>query len=143
MDEAEAKAIRNEDSVRQEQDEVKAQKKLGNVSYRIAREIDTLTGDKSTGIMWLCDCKGTDSDIFYIDSSDVAKALDERLKWYEVLGRYNVPIKVRFEIHFKRHRSNNKKYINITEQDRGWSIKVNRGNGRISTSRVTKGAGNV
>jgi hypothetical protein len=138
MDEADAKAIRNEDSTRQEQNEVKRQRDMGNVSYRIAREIDTLTGDVSTGTLWLCDNKGTDADVFYIDSSDVNKALDERLKWYDVLGRYNVPIKVRFEIHFKRHRSNNLKYINVTEQDRGWSIKVTRGNGRISTSRVTR-----
>lgn len=139
MSEAEAKAIRNEDSVRQEQAEVKAQKDKGNVAYRIAREIDTLCGDVSTGIFWLCDCKGTDSDVFYLDSSDINKALDERQKWNDVLGRYGVPIKVRFEIHFKRHRSNNKKYIIITEQDRGYSLKVARGNGRITTSRVGKG----
>uniref|UniRef100_A0A6M3JN66 Uncharacterized protein n=1 Tax=viral metagenome TaxID=1070528 RepID=A0A6M3JN66_9ZZZZ len=139
MSEAEAKAIRNEDSVRQEQAEVKAQKDCGNVAYRIAREIDTICGDKSTGILWLCDCKGTDSDVFYLDSSDIAKALDERQKWNDVLGRYGVPIKVRFEIHFKRHRSHNKKYVNITEQDRGYSLKVARGNGRISTSTVGKG----
>jgi hypothetical protein len=140
MFEADEKAQRNLDSIRQEQDEVKAQKDKGNVSYRIAREIDTFTGDTKDGIIWICDCKGTDSDVFYFDSSDIDKALDERQKWFAVLGRYGVPIKVRFEIHFKRHRSNNKKYIVITEQDRGWSIKVARGNGRITTSRVKRGA---
>jgi len=139
MTDAEAKAMRNADSVRHEQQEVKAQRDKGNMSYRVAREVDTLTGDKHNGIFYVCDCKGTDNDIFYLEAYDVDKILDERLGWLEVFGRYGVPVVSRFHIHFKRHRSRNKKYIIVTEDDRGCSIKVTRGQ-RISTQRV--GAGN-
>ena len=141
LDEAELKALRNVESARQEQDEVRAQRDKGNLSYRIAREIDTLTVDRKDGTIWLCDCKHTENgdDVFYVDSSDIDKGLDERAKWYDAIGRFGIPIRFRVDIFFKRHRSNNRKYIVITEQDRGWSIKVTRGKGRISTVRVKRG----
>jgi len=142
MDEAELKAERNEEATRQEQAEVKNQKDKGNVAYRIAREIDTLVVDKRDGIIWLCDCKHTENgeDVFYIDSSDVAKGLDEVLKWRDALHQL-VPVRFRVDMFFKRHRSNNHKYIPITEFDRGYSIKVTRHATKITTSRVTKGDG--
>jgi len=145
MNEAEEKAERNVESVRQEQNEVKAQKDRGNIAYRIAREIDTLVVDMRDGIIWLCDCKHTENgeDIFYIDSKDVAKGLDEVLKWRDGLGRYGVPVRFRVDMFFRRHRSHNHKYILITEFDRGYSIKVTRNKGRITTVRVTRGDGNV
>lgn len=144
MNEAELKAQRNEEATRQEQDEVRSQKDKGNVAYRIAREIDTLTVDIKDGVIWLCDCKHTENgeDFFYITSQDVAKGLDEVLKWRDGLGRYGVPVRFRVDMFFKRHRSNNHKYIPITEFDRGYSIKVTRHATKITTARVTKGDGN-
>jgi hypothetical protein len=136
MTEAEEKAQRNEDSTRQEQEEVKRQRDKKNVSYRIAREIDTLTVERGTGIIWLCDCKSTDGDMFYIENYDVQKGLDEVLKWREALGRPDVPVRFRVEIFFKGHRSNNKRYIPITEMDRGYTLKVTRGKGRITVTPV-------
>jgi len=143
MNEAEFKALRNEEATRQEQDEVRSQKDKGNVAYRIAREIDTLTIDKRDGTIWLCDCKGTENgeDVFYIDSKDIAKGLDEVLKWREALSKYGVPVRFRVDMFFKRHRSNNHKYIPITEFDRGFSIKVVRGKNKITTTKVMKGGG--
>lgn len=143
MNEAEDRAERNEEATRQEQSEVKAQKDKGNIAYRIAREIDTLVVDNRDGIIWLCDCKHTENgdDVFYIDSKDVAKGLDEVLKWRDALGRWGVPVRFRVDMFFKRHRSNNHKYIPITEFDRGYSIKVTRGKKRITTQRVKKGDG--
>ena len=142
MNEAEFKAERNEEATRQEQDEVRSQKDKGNVAYRIAREIDTLTVDKRDGIIWLCDCKQTENgeDVFYIDSKDVAKGLDEVLKWRDALHQL-APVRFRVDIFFRRHRSNNHKYIPITEFDRGYSLKVVRGKGRITTTKVTRGEG--
>ncbi len=136
MNEAEDKALRNEEATRQEQDEVRSQKDKGNVGYRIAREIDTLTVDNGT--IWLCDCKHTENgeDVFYIDSKDVAKGLDEVLKWRKALGRDDVPIRFRIDMFFRRHRSNNHKYIPVSEFDRGYSIKVTRLAKKITTARV-------
>jgi len=141
MDEAELKAERNEEATRQEQAEVRAQKDKGNVAYRIAREVDTLVVDKRDGIIWLCDCKHTENgeDVFYIDSSDVAKGLDEVLKWRDALHQL-VPVRFRVDMFFKRHRSNNHKYIPITEFDRGYSIKVTRHAKKITTAKVGDGS---
>ena len=135
------KALRNEEATRQEQAEVKAQKDKGNVAYRIAREIDTLCFDKHTGIVWVTDCKSTENgeDVFYVDSKDVAKGLDEVLAIRETLGRYGVPVKFRVDMFFKRHRSNNHKYIPVTEFDRHYTIKVTRGKKKITTARVGNG----
>ena len=143
MNEAEEKALRNEEATRQEQDEVRAQKDKGNVAYRIAREIDTLSVDKRDGTIWLCDCKHTENgeDVFYIDSKDVAKGLDEVLKWRDALHQL-VPVRFRVDMFFRRHRSNNHKYIPITEFDRGYSIKVTRHANKITTAKVAKGEGN-
>ena len=143
MNEAEDKALRNEEATRQEQNEVRAQKDKGNVAYRIAREIDTLAVDTKDGTIWLCDCKHTENgeDVFYIDYKDVAKGLDEVLKWRDALGRYGVPVRFRVDMFFKRHRSNNHKYVPITEFDRGYTIKVTRGAKKITTVRVKKGDG--
>ena len=138
MNEAEAKAERNVESVRQEQSEVRAQKDKGNVAYRIAREIDTLCFDKHTGIVWVTDCKSTENgeDVFYVDYKDVAKGLDEVLAIRETLGRYKAPVRFRIDMFFRRHRSNNHKYIPITEFDRGYTIKVTRHAKKITTARV-------
>jgi len=141
MNEAEKKAERVAESTRQEQDEVKAQRDAGNLAWRIAREIDTLCFDKS-GIIYITDCKFSDDDVFYITSQDVAKGLDTVLAIQECVGRYGVPVRFRVDMHFRRHRSRNRKYITITELDRGYSIKVTRAK-RISTQRVGKGDGNV
>lgn len=141
MSQADDKALRNEEATRQEQDDVRRQKDKGNVAYRIAREIDTLTVDALTGTIWLTDCKCTANgeDMFYIEKGDVDKGLDEVLKWRAALGRLDFPIRFRVDMFFRRHRSNNHKYINITEQDRGHTIKVTRGKGRITTTRVARG----
>jgi len=141
MTEAEKKAERVAASARQEQDEVKAQRDAGNLAWRIAREIDTLCFDDS-GVIYVTDCKFSDSDVFYIDSKDIAKGLDVVLDILRCVGRYGVPVRFRIDMHFRRHRSRNRKYILITELDRGYSIKVTRGK-RISTQRVGKGDGNV
>lgn len=138
MNEAELKAERNKEAICQEQNEVKAQRDKGNVAYRISREIDTICFDKPTGILWVTDCKATKNgeDVFYVDSSDVNKGLDVVLGIQETLGRYGVPVQFRIDMFFRRHRSNNHKYILITECDRGHTIKIIRGKKRITTSRV-------
>ena len=135
--ESEAKARRVADATRQEQNEVKDQKAKGNVSYRIAREIDTLTLDVKNGKLWLCDDKCTDGeDTFYIAKSDIIKGLDEAKKWQKGVERYGLPVGFRVLIFFQRHRSNNHKYIPITEDDRGYTIKVTRTEKGIKTRRV-------
>jgi len=133
MTEAEAKIERNEAATRQEQCEVRAQKAKGNVAYRIAREIDTFTGDVKEGKLWVCDCKHTENgeDTFYIESGDINKGLDEVEKWLDVVGRYGVPVGFRVEVYFRRHRSKNKKYIYVDERHRNHTIKIKRGK-RIS-----------
>lgn len=145
MNEAEQKAERNVESVRQEQAEVAAQRKKHNLAWRIAREIDTICFDKHTGILWVTDCKSTENgeDVFYVDYKDINKGLDVVLAIQETLGRYNVPVRFRVDMFFKRHRSNNHKYIPITEFDRGYSIKITRHATKITTARVTKGNGDV
>jgi len=136
MTEAKAKAERVDNSIRQEQDEVAEQRRRGNLAWRIAREIDTLSFDKD-GIIFITDCKFSDNDIFYIDSNDIAKGLDTAISIQNCVDRYGVPVQFRVDMHFRRHRSRNRKYIVITEADRGYSIKVTRAK-RISTQRVSK-----
>ncbi len=137
MTEAEAKAERVDNSIRQEQDEVAGQRRIGNISWRIAREIDTITFDKD-GAVYVTDCKFSDNDIFYIESGDINKGLDIVIAVQKCLGRYQVPVRFRIDMHFRRHRSKNRKYIAITELDRGYSVKVTRGQ-RICTQRVRRG----
>jgi hypothetical protein len=49
-------------------------------------------------------------------------------------------VSFRIDMHFPRHKSRNRKYIYITEQDRHWSIKVTRAQ-RITTQRVRRSNG--
>ena len=122
---------------RQEEEEVRQLRKAGYVAYRVDREIDTYAS--KDGKIWLCDNKYTDNDLFYIDYSDVAKGLDAVLAHAKSLN-FAVPIYFRVWMHFARHRSKNKKYISIREDDRGFTIKVERtSTGRFVTSRVRRG----
>jgi hypothetical protein len=146
MSEAEDKAERNIEAVRQEQEEVRRLKDAGHVAYRIAREIDTLAVDGRDGCIYLCDCKHTENgeNVFYIEESDIAKGLDERQKWLKCFRHLKEPPKIifRVEVFFRRHRSHNRRYVYLDENDRGWSIRVTRGEQRFSLLRVKRGNGN-
>jgi Holliday junction resolvase len=136
MTEAELKADRCRRADRQEEDEVKALRDKGYVAYRIDREIDTVA--IKDGEIWLCDCKFSDNGEFYISKEDIAKGLDTVLEWAKSTVN-KIPIRFRIDMHFPRHKTHNRKYILVTEYDRGYSIKVARNsNGRFTTTRIKR-----
>ena len=135
---AEDKAERNIRADRQEQEEVAEQRGKGNLAWRLDKEVDTIVFTH-TGTVWLTDCKYSDNDVFYADFSDVDKGLDAVRMMSKCLGRYGVPIQFRLDMHFPRHKGNNRKYIPLTEDCRHWSLKITRTAERITCLRVRKG----
>ncbi len=132
-----AKAERNARADRQEEEEVARLRKKGYVAFRLDREVDSFSA--KDGRIWYCDCKFSDADVFYITDYDIAKGLDEAEKLASALNHL-VPVGFRVEMHFPRTRQlNNRRYIEITEQDRGWTIKVTKTHRKITTIRVKKG----
>jgi Holliday junction resolvase len=129
-DSAILKAERNVRADRQEEQEVKALRDKGYKAYRVDREVDSISAKH--GMMWVCDSKYSDNDIFYIAASDVDKGLDEAAGWSKALNGL-VPVGFRVDMHFPRHR-NKRRYIEISEERRGQSIRVICGAKRITTS---------
>jgi len=140
MNQSELKADRDRRADRQSEDEVRQLKDAGCIAFIVDREIDTYAS--KDGKIWLCDNKFSDNDIFYIDSSDIAKGLDYRIELAKSL-LFKVEVGFRVDMWFPRYKSHNRRYIIFTEQDRGWSMKVNRlSTGRIQTLRVKRGGNN-
>ena len=140
MNDSELKAQRDKRADRQSEDEVKALKDAGYIAFIVDREIDTYAS--KDGRVWLCDNKFSDNDLFYIDSTDIAKGLDYRLELAKSM-LFKVEVGFRVDMWFPRYKSHNRRYIIFTEQDRGWSMKVSRlSSGRIQTERVKRGGNN-
>lgn len=126
---------------RQEEGEVLIQRKTGAWAYRIDNKVDTIS--IRDGVIYLCDCKFSDQDVCYIDSSDIGKGLDEAAKVRDQLNSpaiLSVVVKFRIDMYFPRVRVNNRRYINIQEEDRGWSYKVWKTDRKIMTQRVKRGS---
>jgi hypothetical protein len=137
MDEAERKAYANRLAMRQEENRVKAERAKGNLSWRIAREFDVLVITKA-GKTLLVDCKRSDNCEFIIDGGDIIKLLDLVVDWN--IKQPAAEVEARFEMWFSRTRQkNNKRDIEVTEDDRGWSIKCTKTRLKIMTQRVRKG----
>ncbi len=138
LSDSELRADRDRRADRQQMAEVATLRRSHHMAWVIDREFDTIAF--KDGRVWLCDNKFTDNDVFYIDSKDIAKGLDQRIGLAQALD-FKVEVGFRIDIHFARHRSKNRKYILFTETDRGWSLKVTRHpTGRITQLRVKKGA---
>ncbi len=138
LSEAEARADRDRRADKQEMAEVARLRSSHHGAWGIHREFDTLA--IKDGTAWLCDNKFTDNDVFYIDSKDIAKGLHEREKFAKAVN-FQLEVIFRFEMFFPRHKSKNRKYIIVTEADRGWSLKVTRHEtGRITQLRVRRGS---
>jgi len=149
MNESELKVERLEESNRQEQDNTFTERESGNFSWKISREIDVLTFGKG-GAIYLTDCKFTDGDTFYISKSDVDKGLDTAIPIKKCIAKMLgeligkpvawelIPVVVRIDMHFRRFKIHNRKYITIPPEARGCSFKITRGK-RIATTIIRKG----
>lgn len=134
-DDAEQRRERLVRSQRQEEQLVVSEKNKGNISWRIAREIDVVVFHKS-GITSLVDCKFSDNDEFWIESGDIIKGLD-LVKW---LINHGISARFRVDMHFPRTRKpNNRRYIDIGEEFRGWSMRCWHAEKRILTKPVRRG----
>ncbi len=137
LEEALAKAERNERAVRQEQQLVRRENARGNLAYRIARDIDVQIINKSGEII-LVDCKSSDNGVFYIDSKDIIKGLDIAKRYVSMLC-HGIIVKFKVDMWFAGTKQrNNRRYIDITEEDRGWSIKCWKTPKKIMTERVKR-----
>ena len=134
------RAERDSRAYRQQEDEVRALRDAHYLAFNIDREIDTIAFKQ--GRIWLCDNKYSDNDIFYIDSKDIAKGLDQAQKLAEKLD-FKIEVYFRIDMFFPRHKSKNRRYIICTESDRGWSIRVTRcESGKFALAKVKKGEAN-
>lgn len=136
--ESELRADRDRRADRQQMAEVATLRRQGYVAWVIDREIDTLAF--KDGKAFACDNKFTDNDIIYLDSKDIAKGLDQRTELAQSLNFKLEEVVFRFDVHFARHKSRNRRYFIVTEEDRGWSLKITRSDtGRMSRLRVRRG----
>jgi hypothetical protein len=135
MLEQEARQERNERATRQEQDLVRMERAKGHLAWRIAREYDVQV-IKKDGTILLVDSKFSDNGIFWVDSKDIIKGLDIAAKMRMML---KVPVNFCIDMWFPRTRQlNNRRYIDVSEEDRGWSIKAWKTSKKIMTERVKR-----
>lgn len=138
MSALELKIHRNKTSQRQEEELVRNELSRNNIAHRIAKKYDVLVITKG-GEMWLIDCKFSDSSEFWIEAYDIDKLLD-CVAEYENKLPIGMTIKARVDMWFPRTRKkNNRRYVDITEADRGWTVRCTKTPERISTKRVKRG----
>jgi len=104
----------------QERDLVKRARDNGCISNRVDAEIDVEIF--SEGHIQVIDCKQTDDSVFYVAKTDIEKGLDytQRLRnWYA-----GVEVTFLVEMFFPKYKNKNKQLLEITEENRGISIKV-------------------
>jgi len=138
MTEAERKAYANRLAMRQEENRVAEERKHGNLSWRIAREYDVLVITKS-GETWLIDCKRSNNGEFICEGYDINKILDIASNWRK--KQPGIVIKTFFEVWFSRTRqANNRRDVEVTDSDRGWSVRCTKTPKKIMTQRVKRGS---
>jgi len=135
MLDAEAKIERNLKAIRQEQELVKKERAKGNLAWRIAREYDVQV-IKKNGTILLVDCKYSDNGEFWVDYKDIIKGLDLAVQMRKMLG---ISVNFLIDMWFSTRQKNNRRYIDISEEDRGWSIKCSKTPQKIMTQRVRRG----
>lgn len=134
MTEGEKKGERNRRSVVQEEDNVATERKRGNPSYRVAREIDVVTFSKK-GIVYLTDCKHTEKDTMYVEARDIAKGIREVRK----LQHCGMSAVFRVDVWFCRCKRNHRKYIEIGEDYLGYGLKCTKTAKTIRVEKVQRG----
>ena len=130
------KSERNLAATTQEMSLVTAERRKGNVAYRIAAEFDVLVFDKRAKKVFLVECKQTAGDTFYVDKYDIARGLDMCKKLEPIIGKQ---VHYRIDMYFPQATSNKRKYIEVSPEDRGFTICCTKGDKNITTKRVQRG----